>query len=128
MLANAPVFAILVAEDIERAKRFYVERLGLQPAELPGVPQDSALFGCGEGTMLYVYQREGGTKAEHTVAGWRVDDIEKAVAELRQRGIVFEQYEMAGLQTDERGIAESGGAKSAWFKDSEGNILAISQY
>jgi catechol 2,3-dioxygenase-like lactoylglutathione lyase family enzyme len=126
MLANAPVSATLVAEDIERAKRFYVETLGLRPVELPGVPDDSALFGCGNGTMLYVYEREGGSKAEHTVAGWRVDDIEIAVAELRQAGVVFEQYEMAGLKTDERGIAEGGGAKSAWIKDSEGNVLAIS--
>jgi catechol 2,3-dioxygenase-like lactoylglutathione lyase family enzyme len=128
MLANAPVSAILVAEDINRAMRFYVEKLGLRPVELPGVPEDSALFGCGDGTMLYVYEREGGSKAEHTVAGWRVDDIEIAVAELRQAGVVFEQYEMAGLKTDARGIAESGGVKSAWFKDSEGNILAISEY
>jgi catechol 2,3-dioxygenase-like lactoylglutathione lyase family enzyme len=128
MLADAPVAPILVAADIERAKRFYGEKLGLRLIELPSVPEDGALFGCGEGTMLYLYKREGGTKAEHTVVGWRVDDVEKAVAELRQKGVVFEQYEMPGLKTDERGIAESDGVRSAWFKDTEGNILAISEY
>jgi len=128
MLADAPVAAILVAADIERAKKFYVEKLGLRPVEMPGVPEDAALFGCGEGTMLYLYEREGGAKADHTVASWRVDDVEKAVAELRERGVVFEQYEMPGLKTDERGIAVSGSIKSAWFKDTEGNILAISEY
>jgi predicted enzyme related to lactoylglutathione lyase len=127
MLVNAPVAAILVATDIERAKKFYVEKLGLRSVEMPGGPEDAALFESGEGTMLYLYKREGGTKAEHTVAGWVVDDIEKAVEELSERGVVFEQYDMPGLKTDERGIAVSGPAKSAWFKDTEGNILAVNE-
>jgi len=128
MLADAPVAPILVAADIKRAKRFYIEKLGLRSVEMPGVPEDGALFGCGDGTMLYMYEREGGTKADHTAAGWRVDDIEKAVDKLRDKGVVFEQYDMPGLTTDERGIAADGSAKSAWFKDTEGNILAISEY
>jgi catechol 2,3-dioxygenase-like lactoylglutathione lyase family enzyme len=118
---------MLVAADIERAKRFYVEKPGLRAVEVPGRPEDGALFGCGDGTMLYLYEREGGSKAEHTVAGWQVDDLEQVMGELRQRGIVFEQYEMPGLRTDERGIAVSGSARSAWFKDTEGNVLAITE-
>jgi catechol 2,3-dioxygenase-like lactoylglutathione lyase family enzyme len=127
MLADAPVSAILVAADIERAKKFYVEKLGLRSVEYPGSLGDDAMFNSGDGTMLYLYEREGGSKAEHTVAGWRVDDIEKAVGELRERGVVFEHYDMPGLKTDERGIAVSGPAKSAWFKDTEGNILAVTE-
>jgi catechol 2,3-dioxygenase-like lactoylglutathione lyase family enzyme len=126
MLADAPIQAILVAADIERAKKFYVEKLGLQPVDAP-LPEDGAAFESGKGTWLYMYEREGGSRADHTVAGWMVDDVETAVAELRKRGVVFEQYDVPGLKTDERGIAVSGPAKSAWFKDSEGNILAVTE-
>ncbi|MGD2105712.1 MAG: VOC family protein [Anaerolineae bacterium] len=127
MIADAPLTAILPASDIERAKRFYSEKVGLRPADL-AVPDDGAVFLGGSGTMLYLYEREGGTKADHTVAGWLVEDLEQAVAELRGRGIAFESYDMPGLKTDEQGIAESGGARGAWFKDSEGNILALTEF
>jgi catechol 2,3-dioxygenase-like lactoylglutathione lyase family enzyme len=126
MLRDAPVAAILPAVDIERTKEFYSEKLGLRPAGIP-VPDDGAAFVAGDRTMLYLYEREKATKADHTVAGWLVEDLEEAVAELRGKGVVFEQYDMPGLKTDERGIAESGKAKSAWFKDTEGNILAITE-
>lgn len=128
MLADAAVLPTLVASDIERAKEFYVDKLGLKSLDLPGMPENSAIFGCGDGTELYMYQRPGGSRAEHTVAAWHVDDIEAAVAELRNRGITFEQYEMAHLKTDEPAIADDGTSRSAWFKDSEGNTLAISEY
>jgi catechol 2,3-dioxygenase-like lactoylglutathione lyase family enzyme len=126
MLKDARVAAILPAVDIKRTREFYTKRLGLASAAMP-VPEGGAAFECGDGTMLYLYEREGGAKADHTAAGWLVEDVEKTVGELRERGVVFEQYDMPGLKTDERGIAERGPAKSAWFKDSEGNILAITQ-
>lgn len=126
MLREARMAAILPAVDIERARKFYSEKLGLPTPDMP-VPEDGAVFESGGGTMLYLYEREGGTKADHTVAGWLVEDLEKTVKELRENGVVFEQYDMPGLKTDERGIAEAGGARSAWFKDTEGNILAITE-
>lgn len=126
MLKEARVAAILPAIDIKRARKFYSENLGLSTPDMP-LPEGGAVFESGDCTMLYLYEREGGTKADHTVAGWLVEDVEKAVEELRERGVVFEQYDMPGLKTDERGIAESSGAKSAWFKDTEGNILAITE-
>ena len=86
------------------------------------------MFECGQGTRLYLYQRDTATKADHTVAGWEVENIEEVVEALRERGVVFEQYDLPGLKTDERGIATSGPVKSAWFKDTEGNILAISEF
>jgi catechol 2,3-dioxygenase-like lactoylglutathione lyase family enzyme len=125
MLKDAPLAAILPAKDIERAKRFYRDKLGLRPAEMV-VPPDSAVF-VSDGAMLYVYERPGGTKADHTVAGWMVANLEKTMEALRERGVVFERYDMPGLKTDERGIAEQAGMKGAWFKDSEGNILSISE-
>lgn len=126
MLREARVAAILPAADIERAKKFYSETLNLPQADVPTVGNDVA-FQCGQGTLLYVYEREAGTKADHTVAGWLVEDVEEAVEKLAERGVEFEQYDLPGLRTDERGIAELDGAKSAWFKDPEGNILAINQ-
>lgn len=126
MLRDAQVMAILPAVDIERAKTFYAEKLGLREQSVH-VPSDGAAFESGDGTLLYLYEREGGTKAEHTAAGWLVEDIEAEVEELRERGIVFEQYDMPGLKTDDRGIAEAEGTRGAWFKDSEGNTLALSE-
>lgn len=127
MLRDAPIMAILPAKDIERARAFYAEKLGLRAVDSPSVGGDAAFEG-GDGTLLYVYEREGGTKADHTAAGWLVEDIEQAVEELQRRGVEFEQYDLPGLKTDERCIAELGGAKSAWFKDSEGNTLAINEF
>jgi predicted enzyme related to lactoylglutathione lyase len=116
--------AMLVATDIDRAKRFYSEKLGLRSPDIP-VPEDAAAFVSDDGAVLYLYEREDGTKADHTQAGWMVEDLEQTMAELRERGIVFEQYDVPGLKTDGRGIAESGSNRSAWFKDTEGNILAL---
>jgi predicted enzyme related to lactoylglutathione lyase len=125
MLANAPVAAILPAVDLERAKKFYEEKLGLDSdtADPGGI-----MFESGDGTWLYLYQRDGGTKADHTVAGWKVENIGEVVRALRKRGVVFEQYDLPGLKTDEHGIATIGPGKSAWFKDSEGNILSIAEF
>lgn len=125
MLRDAPVYAVLPAEDIQRAKKFYTQKLGLRSMDVPD--SGMASFECGDGTLLNLYEREGGTKADHTVAGWLVDDIEKTVDQLSERGVVFEQYDIPGLETNERGIAESNGMKSAWFKDTEGNILSFAE-
>jgi predicted enzyme related to lactoylglutathione lyase len=126
MLANAPVAAILPAVDLERAIKFYEGKLGLQPMDAPG--PGGAMFASGQGTQLYLYQRDTATKADHTVAGWKVENIEEVVRALREKGVVFEQYDLPDLKTDEDGIATMGPLKSAWFKDTEGNILAISEF
>ena len=82
------------------------------------------MFECGHGSQLALYQRDSPTKADHTSAGQEVDDVEKVVKDLREKGVVFEECEM----TDELGIATMGGVKGAWFKDSEGNILSVVQF
>lgn len=124
MLANSPVSAVLPVVDLERARKFYEEKLGLQAAEMT----DGLVFECGQGTQLALYQRDTPTKADHTVAGFTVDDIEQVVEALGERGVVFEQYDMPGIQTDERGIATVENVVGAWFKDTEGNILSIIQF
>jgi predicted enzyme related to lactoylglutathione lyase len=75
--------------------------------------------------MLYLYQRAA-TKADHTVAAFNVDDVEAVVKELKSKGVVFEEYDMPGLRTV-NSIATVGSMKGAWFKDTEGNILGLSQ-
>jgi predicted enzyme related to lactoylglutathione lyase len=123
MLSNAPIGPTLPAVDIERAKKFYKEKLGLEESgeQEPG----GVTFNCGEGTKLYVYQRPP-VKVEHTLASFMVKDLEAEMTELRSRGVVFEDYDFPGLKTV-NGVMEMPGFKSAWFKDSEDNILGIGQ-
>jgi predicted enzyme related to lactoylglutathione lyase len=123
MLSNAPLSATLPAVDIERAKKFYAEKLGLKESasQEPG----GVTFDCGNGTQLYIYQRAP-VKVEHTLASFMVKDLAAEMTELRGRGVVFEEYDFPGLKTV-NGIADMGGFKAAWFKDSEGNILGIGQ-
>jgi len=122
MLASFPVVATMPAVDIQRARRYYSDTLGLKPVQIP-VP-DGALFEAGKGSQIYLYQR-GQTKADHTAATFTVENIEQVVDDLTLRGVIFEQYDMGELKTDARGIATFGSSKSAWFKDSEGNILGL---
>lgn len=124
LLAENKVQVVVPATDMERAKSFYTETLGLS---LAFEAEGGLGFEAGEGTGVFVYLRPGGQPAEHTIAGWEVTDVEAAVEELTGRGVTFERYDMPGLQTDERGIAEMEGSKSAWFKDSEGNIYSVNQ-
>ncbi|OGO67514.1 MAG: hypothetical protein A2Z37_01160 [Chloroflexi bacterium RBG_19FT_COMBO_62_14] len=122
MLASFPVVATMPAVDIQRARRYYSDTLGLKPVQIP-VP-DGALFEAGKGSQIYLYQR-GQTKADHTAATFTVENIEQVVDDMTMRGVIFEQYDMGELKTDARGIATFGSSKSAWFKDSEGNILGL---
>jgi catechol 2,3-dioxygenase-like lactoylglutathione lyase family enzyme len=123
MLTHAQVMPTLPVVDLERARRFYEHVLGLTPAGPPSA--DGIIYNCGGGTRLFLYDRAA-TKADHTVASFIVDDIEGAVKALRARGVTFEDYDFPGLKTV-AGIATLATEKAAWFKDTEGNILAVSQ-
>jgi catechol 2,3-dioxygenase-like lactoylglutathione lyase family enzyme len=116
------VYAILPATDMERAKRFYREKLGLNPVDLDA--ENVLIEGAG-GSRLMLYKRSSPTKADHTVAGFEVQNVEEMVQQLQDQGVSFEKYDLPGLKTDEHGIAEIEGKQVAFFKDSEGNILAI---
>ena len=123
MLQKSPMYAYIPATDVARARRFYEEKLGLEPGRevAGGVTYE---FAGGTACFLYPTPNAGTSKASQ--AFWRVDDVEREVAELKARGVKFEEYDMPGLKTKD-GIATAGGAKSAWFKDTEGNILALVQ-
>lgn len=123
MLGNARVAPTLPSTDLERSKKFYTEKLGLTiTREYPG----GVTFSAGSGSELYLYKR-GPSKADHTLAGFQVENVEAVVDELTAKGVVFEQYDFPGLKTNEKGIAilEAEGEEGAWFKDPDGNILAI---
>ncbi len=123
MLANCPIHTTLPAADLERAKRFYTEKLGLIPeSEEPG----GLFYNCGAGTKFLLFPTQGAPSGTHTQAGWAVDDIEVEVAELKARGLVFEEYDTPYLKTV-NGVATMGSIKAAWFKDSEGNLLGLVQ-
>jgi catechol 2,3-dioxygenase-like lactoylglutathione lyase family enzyme len=124
MFANDPIYASLPAADLERAKRFYTEKLGLTPeSELPG----GLFYRCGKDTQFAVFTSEGEASGTHTQAMWLVEDVESAVAALKARGVVFEEYDLPSLKTV-NSIATIGTAKGAWFKDSEGNLLSLGQF
>ena len=122
-LAASPVYAVLPAEDVERARHFYAEVMGLEVTSTSD--SDYFLVHAGAGTQFMVYTRAR-TVAEHTVAGFEVDDLGAVMAELRGRGVTFEEYDLPGLRTVD-GVAEMPDSRSAWFADTEGNIIAITQ-
>src|SRR6266567_5235750 len=96
MLTNSPIYASLPAADLERAKRFYAEKLGLTPeSELPG----GLLYRCGKNSRFSVVPSEGEASGTHTQAMWLVEDVESEVAALKARGIVFEEYDLPSLST-----------------------------
>lgn len=123
MLQKSPMYAYIPAKDINRARAFYEKKLGFQPKEEieGGVAYE---FAERTGCFLYPTPNAGTSKASQ--AFWQVEDIEREVAELKAKGVVFEEYDMPGLKT-KNGIADAGDGKAAWFKDTEGNIMAIIQ-
>ena len=121
MLTNAPVHPTLPVVDLDRAKRFYEEKLGLKVIQTD--PSPGAVLQAGGGTSLYIFQRAA-TKADHTTASFTVQDVEAVVRELKGKGVVFEELDMPGIKTV-NGIATMGEVKGAWFKDTEGNTLAV---
>lgn len=122
MLDRADVYATIPAQNLERAKSFYADKLGLKPEE---ERPEGLRYTCGKGGFL-LFESSGEPSGTHTQLGWDVDDIEGAVATLREKGVVFEEYDLPGFKTV-NGIAEIAGEKGAWFKDSEGNLLAIGE-
>jgi catechol 2,3-dioxygenase-like lactoylglutathione lyase family enzyme len=123
MLKNAPITPYIPVADVSRARRFYEGTLGLAPREEYA---GGVIYECGGGTTFFMYPSAGAGTSKASYAFWTVPDVEAEVADLKRRGVVFEEYNMPGIRT-ENSIATAGGAKTAWFKDSEGNILAVSQ-
>ena len=124
MFKDSNIIAVLPAKDINRAKEFYRDKLGIEPSD--SMEEGSLMYRCGQGTGFLVYQTENAGTAKNTQLGWETEDLEREMEELRGRGVVFEDYDFPGLKT-ENGVATADWGKAAWFLDSEGNILNVSQ-
>ncbi len=123
MLQSSPMYAYIPARDVARAREFYEKKLGFTPKqEIAG----GVLYEFGAGTACFLYSTPNAGTSKASQAFWAVDDVEREVAELKARGVVFENYDMPG-EKSASGVVSAGGAKAAWFKDSEGNILALIQ-
>ncbi len=122
MLSTHNVFAMIPVKNLERARTFYEEVLGLEPIS----PKDDghvSIYASGP-SKVAVYLSEYAGTSRATAASWEVEDVEGEVEALRTRGVTFERYEMPN--TEHRGdVHVAGGMKNAWFKDPEGNILGI---
>lgn len=123
MLQNNPLYAYLPVTDVARARKFYEGTLGFKPGEELG---DGVTYHFGGGTAAFLYSTPNAGTSKASQAFWQVEDIEREVADLKSRGIAFEHYDMPGMHAD-GDIVIAGGAKAAWFKDTEGNILAVIQ-
>jgi len=123
MLSQLEAAAVLPARDLNRAKAFYRDKLGLEPAE----ERDGELrYRTPSGAAVLMYETENAGTAKNTALLWVTPDVQAEVDRLRGAGVVFEEYDLPGLKT-ENGIATTGGERAAWFKDSEGNILCVAQ-
>jgi catechol 2,3-dioxygenase-like lactoylglutathione lyase family enzyme len=121
MLDKAPVTTMLPVIDLDRARHFYETRLGLRP--LGSSPDGKFNYACGDATLA-LFPKPGGTKAEHTAVSFRVANVDAEIADLKSRGVVFEDYDFPGLRTVDH-VCVLGSERAAWFKDTEGNLLCI---
>ena len=128
MLGNARIAAIVPVSDLERAIEFYGSTLGLrlidQNADIPDNPE--AVFEAGDGT-IFVYKSAAAGQGRATEAGFVVDDLDTAMAGMRERGVTFEEYDLPGLKTVD-GIADVGFALAAWLVDPHGNSIGLLQF
>jgi catechol 2,3-dioxygenase-like lactoylglutathione lyase family enzyme len=124
-LSDCRVQALLAVSDLDKARRFYEHQLGL----VPGEEEEGAVrYPCADGTGIGVYLSAANAgKSPATLAGWFVDDLDRTMAELASRGVVFEHYDQPGLTTDEQGVFDAGYFRAAWIKDPDGNTIALTE-
>src|SRR5438270_9601957 len=121
MFKDTKAFSGFSVNDVQKAKEFYGQTLGLDVSESNGLLQ----LHIADGTTILLYPKENHTPATFTILNFPVANIEQAVDELTRRGVRFESYNEGDLVTDEKGISRGGGPKIAWFKDPANNILSV---
>ena len=123
MLQNFPMYAYIPAKDVARARQFYEGKLGFRAEkEVAG----GVVYSFKDQTACFLYPTPNAGTSLASQAFWQVEDVDREVSELKARGVAFEDYDIPG-QKSPSGVVTAGGAKAAWFKDSEGNTLAIIQ-
>lgn len=122
MLNDSTVTANVPVSDLDRARSFYADMLGLTPAqENPG----GLVYTTDGGTTFVLYQTEYAGQASHTIAQWHVHDVDEAVRTLKEKGLQFEHFDLPGATWDGDIAVIEGMGRAAWFKDSEGNIMCV---
>ena len=123
MLQKSPLYAYIPAKDVPRARQFYEGKLGLVPKEETA---GGVVYEFAGGTACFLYATPNAGTSQASQAFWSVGDVDREIDELKARGVVFESYDMPGERSPS-GAITAGGAKAAWFKDSDGNIMALVQ-
>ena len=121
LFKDAKAFSSFSVKDVQKAKEFYGQILGIKVAEM----QEGLDLNLAGGSHVFLYPKPNHTPASFTVLNFPVDDIEEAVSELNSLGISLEKYNQPDLKTDARGIMRSDDMQIAWFKDPSGNILSV---
>jgi len=121
MLQDAPMYAYIPAKDLARARKFYEEKVGLKASQQTN---GGVVYEFGKGTAAFLYPTPNAGTSQASQAFWSVEDVDAEIVALKARGVVFEHYDMPGERSPQ-GAITAGGAKAAWFKDSEGNIMAV---
>ncbi len=126
-LKECVVEALVAVSDLDRARQYYEDQLGLEPEKDDDEPRGMR-YPCANGTKIFVYESaDNAGKSPATVAGWFVDDLDATMATLGARGVVFETYDDPEIATDERGVFDAGRFRAAWVKDPDGNTFALTQ-
>jgi predicted enzyme related to lactoylglutathione lyase len=121
MLHDFPMYAYIPARDLDRARQFYEKKVGLHPKQ---ESNGGVVYAFAGGTAAFLYPTPNAGTSQASQAFWSVKDVDSVIRKLKARGVVFEHYDMPGERSAE-GAVTAGGAKAAWFKDSEGNIMAL---
>jgi catechol 2,3-dioxygenase-like lactoylglutathione lyase family enzyme len=125
MLGHNRISAVLVSTDLEKSRDFYENKVGLTLS--PETIKNHLVFACGDGSTLLVYGRGSGNTADHTQVRFWSTDVAEDVADLVRRGVEFEEYDMGAFKTVDHVVTTAGIGRSAWFKDPDGNTIAIFQ-
>ncbi|TFC92973.1 VOC family protein [Cryobacterium sinapicolor] len=114
---------VLPAANLKRARSFYHDALGLDPDE---IHEGTLVYHVGSGSVFEIYETSNAGTAQNTQMGWITDDLDTEMSTLRERGVVFEEFDIPGMKTV-NGVVTADDMKSAWFRDTEGNFICISQ-
>jgi catechol 2,3-dioxygenase-like lactoylglutathione lyase family enzyme len=124
-LADNRISAVLVSTDLDASQQFYESKVGLKLS--PETIKNHLVFECGDGTTLLIYGRPKGNAADHTQVRFWSSDIEADVAALAAGGVEFEEYDTEHFKTVGHIVTSPGIGRSAWFKDPDGNTIAVFQ-
>jgi catechol 2,3-dioxygenase-like lactoylglutathione lyase family enzyme len=125
MVSDNRISAVLVSTDLDRAQRFYEDKVGLRLS--PETIKNHLVFECGNGTSLLIYRRPTPNQADHTQVRFWSSDIDKDVTQLVGNGIEFDEYDSETFKTVNHIVTSKGIGRSAWFKDPDGNTIALFQ-